>query len=114
MAKVTAPNVDVMLAPAKTLAELTLANLEKVASLNIEMYNKYTTLALTQARDAFTVSDADTAKAFVEKQNAAAKDVAEGLIADSKVYAELNQAYAADVQKVVTEEFEKAGKAVAA
>lgn len=113
MANPTAVNVDEMMAPAKLLAELAMSNLEKVVSLNAELYTKYTNMTLDTVRAAYTVTDADTAKAFIEKQNAAAKDVAEGLIADSKVYAELNQEYSTEVQKVVATEIEKVSKKAA-
>ena len=113
MAKAAAPKVEELLAPAKALTELTLANLEKVASLNADLYTKYVNLVLDNVRAAMKVADADSAKSFMEKQNSVAKEVVDSIIADTKIYSELNQEYTAEVQKLVTAEVEKVAKKAA-
>lgn len=104
------PNADEMMAPFKALNDLAMANAEKLVALQSKNFEKYSKMALSSVQEASTLTDMDQSQAYLAKQGELSKKAAEDIAADLKAVAEMSQAYAAEVQKVVAEGVEKAGQ----
>ena len=70
-------------------------------------------MALAGWRAALSVSDVSEATDYVAAQGEAARNVVEGLVADTKAVSQMNKEVAADVRKIVTESIEKVSKQAA-
>jgi phasin family protein len=102
------PKADELLAPFKALNELALSNAEKLVSMQSKNFEKYSKIALSSLQEAAQVSDLEQSQAYFTKQGEVSKKVAEDMAADMKEVAELGQAYAAEVQKLMSESVSKA------
>mgnify|MGYP001552267271 CR=1 FL=1 len=100
-------DMEKFMAPSKKLAELSIANTERMIALNTEMFTKYTNLVMANAKEALTIADVDGATAYMQKQPEVANNVVESIVADAKVVADLGKEYGENVQKLITEEVSK-------
>lgn len=98
-------------APYKALNALAIANAEKLVALQANNFVKYSSVAITNLKDAAEISDAEGSKVFFEKQVEVAQQVAEDVKADVQEVVELNKAYFAEVQSVFQSNVEKAVEA---
>jgi len=101
------------LAPVKALNELALANAERLVEMQVQSIRDYADVALDNWKAALAVKDIDGAQKYFAKQNEVAQEVAKKLASDAKVVVELGQEYMTEVQKVVTNNFDKAVKKAA-
>lgn len=100
-------DIETFLAPSKKLAEMSIANTERMVAMNTEMFTKYTNLIMANAKEAMAIADVDGATAYMQKQPEVANTMVESIVADAKVVAELGKEYTDNVQKLVTEEVSK-------
>ena len=113
MANVPTFSYDELTAPFKALTELSLSNFEKVAKLNADLSIKYANMYAENALAALEVTDQNAAKEYAGKQTQVLKAVADSIVEDSKVYAELGKEFTEDLQKVISKETTKARKKAA-
>lgn len=100
-------NIEAYMAPSKKLAAMSIANTERLVALNTELFTKYSTLAMTNAKEALTIADVDAATAYMQKQPEVANNVVESIVADAKSVAELGKEYSDSVQQLITDEVVK-------
>ena len=101
------------LGPGKAIAELNLKNVEKFVSFNVDLYTKYTTLALANTKEALTISDVDSAQAYFTKQSEKSKETMETLVADANSAVEMGKAYSEELQALLTDLGEQVAETVA-
>lgn len=89
-----------LVAPMMQLGRLNVANIEKLATMEIESLRAMTDLGLAQLKSAVEIQDAEGAKAFAEQQSEFVRQLNEKLVADSKAVIELVKTYNADFQKL--------------
>lgn len=94
-------HIEEVLAPARSLNELALANVERLVNLHIDSTRKYAEIGLQNMREAFEIKDLSGAQAYMAKQREVAENVTENLVNDAKVVAELGRQYTDKVQKVL-------------
>ena len=90
-----------LLAPARALNELNLANAERLVELQLETTRKYATLVLDGLKEAAAVKDAEGAKDYMVARVEVARSTTESLRGDTEELVKLGRAYVADVQKIV-------------
>lgn len=105
--KIELPKAEELLAPFKSLNELAIANAEKLVALQSKNFEKYSKIALSSMKEASEITDLEQSQAFFQKQGELSKKAADDIAADLKEVAEMSQAYASEVQKVVTESISK-------
>ncbi len=88
-------------APAKALNELAIANIEKLAELNLALAEKSIKVGVETLKSASAVSDLEGLKAFYAGQNEVAKGLVEDVVASSNTVAELGKAYVEDAKGIV-------------
>jgi len=96
-------NLDVLLAPAKKLAELNKAQIEKVIASQQAAAKEYVALTEARIKAATAIKDIEGLNAFVQDQVELAKSSFEKVQADSKVLVEDAKAYNEEVIKLVQE-----------
>ncbi len=92
-----------MLAQVQQFAELSLANSEKLLTMQLEIAQSYVHLGVSQLKALFEVKDAESLQAFVNSQADVAKNVGEKMMADAKAVADLGAEFNADTQKLTLE-----------
>lgn len=110
----TAFDFEKTMAPGKALAELNMKNAEKFVSFNVELYNKYTALALNNTKEALAITDVDSAQAFFTKQSEKSKETFDAIVADANSAVELGKAYTEELKTLLTDLGEKAAESVQA
>lgn len=98
------------LEPSKAIAALNLKNIEKFVSFNVDLYNKYTALALDNTKEALSITDVDSAQAFFTKQSEKSKETFDTLVADANSAAELSKEYSEELKALLTDLSEKAAE----
>jgi hypothetical protein len=96
-------NIELLLAPAKKLAELNKAQIEKAVSASQAATKEYVAQTEASIKAATAIKDVAGLNAFVKTQVALAQAGFEKVVADSKVLAEDVKAYNAEVVKLVQE-----------
>jgi len=96
-------NLDVLLAPAKKLAELNKAQIEKAVASQQVAAKEYVALTEARIKAATAIKDIEGLNAFVTDQVELAKSSFEKVQADSKVLVEDAKAYNEEVIKLVQE-----------
>ena len=96
-------NLDVLLAPAKKLAELQKVQIEKAIATQQAAAKEYVALTEARIKAASAIKDIAGLNAFVKEQVELAKSGFEKVQADSKVLVEDAKAYNEEVIKLVQE-----------
>ena len=96
-------NLDVLLAPAKKLAELNKAQMEKAIAAQQTAAKEYVALTEARIKAATAIKDIAGLNTFVKDQVELAKSSFEKVQADSKVLVEDAKAYNEEVIKLVQE-----------
>jgi phasin family protein len=96
-------NLELLLAPAKKLAELNKAQIEKVMASQQAAAKEYVALTEARIKAATAIKDVAGLNAFVKEQVELAKSGFEKVQADSKVLVEDVKAYNEEVIKLVQE-----------
>jgi len=91
--------------PVRELNALAIANIEKIADLQLKYIEDSFKAGVEQMKSAATVTDAEGLKSYVNAQVAVSKQFTERTMEDSRAVAELGNSYASEVQKVVKETF---------
>ena len=94
-------NLDVLLAPAKKLAELNKAQMEKAVASQKAAAKEYISLTEARIKAATAIKDIEGLNAFVKEQVELAKSGFEKVTADSKVLIEEAKSYKEEVIKLV-------------
>ena len=113
MNTLTVASFEDVVAPVVEINKIALGYAEKLVELNLAVMRKQADVALAGWRGALSIKDAAEAKDYLTVQGEAARDVVEGLVADTKAVTKINQEVAEDVRKVVTESIEKVSKQAA-
>ncbi len=87
--------------PVKALSELAIANVEKLAELNLALAEKSVKVSIDSLKSAAAVSDLEGLKAFYSSQNEVAKGLVEDVVASSNSVAEIGKAYVEDAKGIV-------------
>ncbi len=90
-------DTEVLLKSYKALAELVVANAEKLVSLQTKHFMEHSDVACSNVKDAASISDLEQSIAFFQKQTEIAKHVAETGRQDATELSKLSQAYADDI-----------------
>jgi phasin family protein len=88
-------------APVKALNELAIANIEKMAALQLSIAEKSVKVGVDSLKSASAVSDLEGLKSFYTAQNEVAKSLVEDAVANGNTVAELGKAYAEDAKGIV-------------
>ncbi|PCI21703.1 MAG: hypothetical protein COB62_02785 [Piscirickettsiaceae bacterium] len=96
-------NLELLLAPAKKLAELNKAQIEKAVASQQAAAKEYASLTEARIKAATAIKDVAGLNAFVKEQVELAKSGLEKVQADSKVLIEDAKSYNEDVIKLVQE-----------
>ncbi len=88
-------------APVKALNELAIANIEKMAALQLSFAEKSVKVGVDSLKSASAVSDLEGLKSFYTAQNEVAKGLVEDVVANGTTVAELGKAYAEDAKSIV-------------
>lgn len=96
-------NLDVLLAPAKKIAELNKSQIEKAIASQQAAAKEYVSLTEARIKAATAIKDIEGLNAFVKDQVELAKSSFEKVQADSKVLVEDAKAYNEEVIKLVQE-----------
>lgn len=96
------------LAPVQKLTDLGVANVEKLAALQIKSIEVYSNLAISQLKAALSVQDIEGLKTYLADQQEVVKTVSEKLASDAKSVVELGEKFTAEAQKVAEETLEAA------
>lgn len=96
-------NLEFLLAPAKKIAELNKAQIEKVVAAQQAAVKEYVALTEARMKAATAIKDVDGLNTFVKDQVELAKSSFEKALADSKVLADDVKAYNEEVIKLVQE-----------
>ncbi|ORU89415.1 MAG: hypothetical protein A6F71_00155 [Cycloclasticus sp. symbiont of Poecilosclerida sp. M] len=96
-------NVELLLAPAKKLAELNKAQIEKAIAASQAATKEYVAQTEASIKEATAIKTIDGLNAFVKAQVTLAQSGVEKVVADSKVLAEDVKAYNEEVIKLVQE-----------
>jgi len=96
-------NVELLLTPAKKLAELNKAQIEKAVATQQTAAKEYVALTEARIKAATAIKDIAGLNTFVQEQIELAKSSFEKVQADSKVLAEDVKAYNEEVIKIVQE-----------
>jgi phasin family protein len=91
--------------PVRELNALAIANMEKIADLQLKFFGDSLKAGVEQLKSVAAVTDAEGFKSYVNSQVAVSKQFTERSIEDSRTVAELGNSYAAEVQKVVKDAF---------
>lgn len=97
-------------APSKAVAELALANFEKMTGKNTQMFGKYAEMGISDIKEAMEISDFDGFNSYMSKRNEVTKAWADSVSSDAQELAKISEEYTKEVSKVFTEEFEKVAK----
>ena len=89
-----------LLAPVQQFAELSVANSEKLLTMQLEVAQSYVHLGVSQLKALFEVKDAESVQAYVNSQADVAKNVGEKMLADAKAVADLGAEFNAETQKL--------------
>ncbi len=84
-------------------AELSLANCEKLFTLQLEIAKSYSDLGIEQLRAFTEIKDAESLQEFVSRQSDVAKSVGEKIISDAKAVAELGIEINTETKKLAQE-----------
>ena len=88
-------------APVKSLNELAIANIEKMAELQMGLASKGIQVAVESLKSASAVTDVEGLKAYCASQNEVAKGLVEDVVASTNTVAELSKTYAEDAKVIV-------------
>ncbi len=94
-------NFEKFSAPVKALNELAIANIEKLAELNLALAEKSVKVSVESLKSASAVSDLAGLKSFYAGQNEVAKGLVEDVVASSSTVAEIGKAYVEDAKGIV-------------
>ena len=96
-------NLDALLAPAKKIAELNKAQMEKAVASQQAAAKEYISLTEARIKAATAIKDIEGLNAFVKEQVELAKSGFEKVTADSKELMEDAKSYSEEVMKLVQE-----------
>ena len=100
-------NMQELLAPAKALNELALAKYERVVDLQLQAAARLSSVVLSASKEALEVQNVEGAQAFLEKRREIAAQVAQDMVRDAQIVAEISKEYAEEAGKVVAENVSK-------
>ena len=99
-ANVTKKTAELM-APARALNELALANAERLMDMQLSNTRKYAGIMLDGLKEAATVQDAESAKKYLAGRMEVARSTTESLRSDTEELMKLGQDYMTEVQKIM-------------
>ena len=94
------------LASVKALNELAIANSEKLVALNVAQLQKQADVALSAWRSMLDVKDLSDVQGYMASQSEVARELLNGIVADSKTVAKLGEETAAEIGKLVNANIE--------
>jgi len=97
--------IEKLMAPVQELAELHIANIEKLVSLQLEGIEEGAKAGIESLKKAVSVKDIDAARNYLAGQTEVVKAAVESATARAKTMAELAQSYQASVKKIVEKSF---------
>ena len=95
----------------RAVNEVVLANSERMVAMNLAFLRRQADVTLAAMRAAMDVKDLNGMQAYMASQGEVAREVAEGMVADAKVVAQLGAETVAEVTDIVSANVEAAKKA---
>jgi len=95
-----------LLAPVKEFNKLAVANVEKLAQLQVSSLQEYSALGIAQLKAFSEVNDPASLQDYVGKQSEFLKTVGEKLASDARAVAELSKEFNAGAQQLAKESVE--------
>ncbi len=100
-----AEQAKVALGPVHKFNQLAVANVEKLAALQLASLQDYSDLSIAQLKAALEISDVESLQDYVKKQAELASAVREKLVADAKAVTELGGEFSSEAKKLAEESF---------
>ena len=97
--------IEKLLTPVQELAELNVANIEKLVSLQLEGIEESTRAGIESLKKAVSIRDLEAARSYLAGQTEVVKAAVESASARAKSVAEMAQSYQASVKKIVEKTF---------
>ena len=95
-----------MLAPVKEFNKLAVANVEKLAQLQLSSLKEYSALGIAQLKALSEISGPASLQEYVGKQTAFMKSVSEKMSSDARAVAEISKEFGASAQQIAKESVE--------
>ena len=95
------------LAPVKELNELTLKNIEEIASIQVNAIQGNAKISMDSIKSSTEIKDFDSLNNYLQAQATSAQDIAKSAIEDSKEIAKLAETYANSVKDIVEKSIPK-------
>lgn len=90
-----------MMAVAQELNSLAVAEVEKLAALQLATLQNYSVLGINQLKGAAAVNDLDSLKVYLSKQPELLKSVGEKMVADAQALTKIGVEFGVEAQKVM-------------
>ncbi len=90
-----------LLTPVKQLNELTLKNIEEIASIQVKAIEENAKISMDTLKASTEIKDIDSLNNFIQEQASTAQNIANNAIEDSKEIAKLTESYTNNVKELV-------------
>ncbi|MBL1141198.1 MAG: hypothetical protein HND53_04120 [Proteobacteria bacterium] len=90
-----------LLAPVKSLNELTLKSIEQIASIQVKAIQENANISMNSLKSSTEIKDLDSLKDYLQAQVSAAQSISDSAVEDAQEIAKLTEAYANEVKTLV-------------